>query len=385
MPNVVMFLSNAFRPDPRVIKEANSLAAGGYNITIICWDRLGEMPVEESLPSGVRVMRIKNVKSIYGAGPKQLLTIPRFWSKAVQKALALQPVMVHCHDLDTLYAGVQLKKKQRCKLIFDAHEDYPTLMSLYLPGMFVLLLSLLERRLLYQADGIIAASSVYLDKLRKDGFSPLVYLPNVQQIDPFETINDEQVDKKRQEIGLEQNAYVVSYIGGFTRNRLILPLIEAMKGLPDITLLLAGDGHQRQEIEESTRGVENIHYLGWLPAEQVPLYTRLSDVVYYCIKPDYPGSVYNSPNTLTNAMAAGRAVIANDLGDLGRIVRKTGCGILLDEVSVQSIREAVLRLSDPVLRSKLGEAGHEAALNEYNWPAMEKRLLDLYQALLPNP
>jgi glycosyltransferase involved in cell wall biosynthesis len=385
MSNIVMILSNPFRPDPRAIKQADSLAHEGHKVTIVCWDRLREMPKEETLKNGVRILRIQSVATTYGAGAKQIFYTPRFWSAAIREALPLKPKLVYCRDVDTLYAGVRLKKLLGCKLLLDAHEDYASLMSLYLPRFMVFSLNLLERYLLHYVDAAIAASSLTADKLKKEGVSMTEHIPNVPYLEQFDQVSSEQETQARQHIGLNPGAYVVSYIGGFTRNRLILPLIEAMKGLPNITLLLAGDGHQRQEIEESTRGVENIHYLGWLPAEQVPLYTRLSDVVYYCIKPDYPGSVYNSPNTLTNAMAAGRAVIANDLGDLGRIVRKTGCGILLDEVSVQSIREAVLRLSDPVLRSKLGEAGHEAALNEYNWPAMEKRLLDLYQALLPNP
>jgi hypothetical protein len=44
---VVMLLSNAFRPDPRVLKEARSLAGAGYEVTVIAWDREGAYPPEE--------------------------------------------------------------------------------------------------------------------------------------------------------------------------------------------------------------------------------------------------------------------------------------------------------------------------------------------------
>jgi glycosyltransferase involved in cell wall biosynthesis len=175
---------------------------------------------------------------------------------------------------------------------------------------------------------------------------------------------------------------VVSYIGGFTRNRLLLPLIEAVTGLPEITLLLWGDGHQRSAVEEAIRGKANIRYLGWLQADLVPLYTCMSDVVYYCLKPDYPGAIFNAPNTLSNAMAARRPVIANMIGDLGRIVRDTGCGILIDEISPQTIRQAILTLGDPVIRRKLGAAGRFAAEGEFNWQAVVRRLLDIYRILL---
>lgn len=385
MPHIVMLLSNAFRPDPRVDKEADSLRRAGYTVTIICWDRTLEMPSETTLQNGVRLIRIQSVPTVYGAGPRQIFYTPRFWNAAIQKALALKPDLVHCHDLDTLYAGVQLKKMLGCKLIFDAHEDYPALMSLYLPGFFVPMLNILERRWLRHVDAIYAASSVYLDKLTAAGFSPTVHIPNVQHLTPFESITPDQILRARQELGLDPEAYVISYIGGFTRNRLLLPLIEAMRSLPTTTLLLWGDGHQREAVEDAIQGLANVRYLGWLPPNQVPLYTCLSDAVYYCLKHDYPGAIYNAPNTLSNAMAAGKPVIANDIGDLGRIVRKTGCGLLLDEVTPQTIGDAIIKLSDPALRRKLGEAGHAAAEHEFNWRVIEQRMLEIYHSLLVQP
>jgi len=382
MPHIVMLLSNAFRPDPRVLKEANSLAGAGYTVTLICWDRAIEFPIEETLPNGVRILRIHTVRSAYGAGPKQIFYIPRFWSAAITKALPLKPDLVHCNDLDTLYAGVRIKKRLGCKLLFDAHEDYPSLMSLYLPKIFVKMLNIIERRLLHQVDAAIAASSVFADKLMATGFSPVTHIPNVQELAPFKAVTQDDVIHARQELGLAPDEYVVSYIGGFTRNRLLLPLIEAIQALPNNKLLLWGDGHQRSLIEEAIQGLSNVRYLGWLPANKVPLYTRLSDVIYYCLKPDYPGAIYNSPNTISNAMAAGRPVIVNNIGDLGCIVRKTGCGVLLDEVSPKSVCDAIIKLSDPVLRQKLGEAGHKAAEDEFNWMVVEQRLLKVYRSLL---
>jgi glycosyltransferase involved in cell wall biosynthesis len=382
MPNIVMLLSNAFRPDPRVLKEANSLAAAGYSVTVICWDRLGELPTEDTLESGVRIQRIHKVRTVYGAGARQILYTPRFWNAAIRKALPLKPDLVHCHDLDTLYAGWQIKKKLGCKLLFDAHEDYPALMSLYLPGVFIRLLNMFEHRMLKHVDATAAASTVFMDKVKAAGFTPVAHIPNVQYLAPFRAVSQEEIIQARRELGLTPEAYVISYIGGFTRNRLLLPLVESMRSLPEVTLLLFGDGHQRLAIEESIKGMANVKYLGWLPSNQVPLYSRLSDVVYYCLRPDYPGAIYNSPNTLSNAMAAGRPVIANDVGDLGRMVRKTGCGILLDEVTPQTIREAILKLSDPNLRTRLGQAGRQAAESEFNWSTAENHLLELYRLLL---
>jgi glycosyltransferase involved in cell wall biosynthesis len=382
MARIVMLLSNPYRPDPRIQKEADSLAGVGHHVTLICWDRRGEMPAESVLANGVMVIRIQSVRSVYGAGLKQLLYTPRFWLAAIRKAIPLQPDIVYCRDLDTLYAGIGLKKRLKCKLVFDAHEDYPSWVSLYLPGLFVHLLSYLQNRWLQHVDAAIAASSLTYEKLAASGVSPTIYIPNVQDLSPYENISQVEIDQARQRLGLDPKRYVISYIGGFSRNRLLLPVIQAIRNLPDTTLLLAGDGHQRADIEAAIQGLANVRYLGWLPAEQVPLFTCLSDVIYYCLKPDYPGAVFNAPNTLSNAMAAGRPIIANNLGDLGRIVQKTGCGVLLEEVTPETIREAIQRLRDPELRRKLGEAGHTAAQAEYNWSVVKQRLISLFSSLL---
>lgn len=44
MKSIVMLLSNAFRPDPRVAREAKTLADAGHQVTILCWDRQVEFP-----------------------------------------------------------------------------------------------------------------------------------------------------------------------------------------------------------------------------------------------------------------------------------------------------------------------------------------------------
>jgi glycosyltransferase involved in cell wall biosynthesis len=176
---------------------------------------------------------------------------------------------------------------------------------------------------------------------------------------------------------------VLAYIGGFSRNRQLLPLIEAARGMPGVQVLLWGDGHQRAAVEQAVRDTPNVRYLGWLPAEQVPLHMGVADAIYYCLLPGYPGAVYNAPNTLSNAMAAGRPIIANDVGDLGRIVRQTGCGILLPEVTPAAIRQAVEILHDPLVRRRIGAAGRAAAEAEYNWTAARQQLVQVYDRLLP--
>ncbi|MDX9832257.1 MAG: glycosyltransferase family 4 protein [Anaerolineae bacterium] len=379
---VAMLLSNAFRPDPRVAREAQALAATGHQVTIVCWDREGSLPASETV-DGYRVERVQDVRSVYGAGPRQLLYIPRFWREAVRRVRTLRPDVLHCHDLDTLPAGWWLKGRCPVRLVYDAHEDYPALMSLYLPRPMVAALAWLERRLLQRVDSVITASTVLADKLRSWGVDPVVTIGNVQPLEAFAAVGEAQTAAARAALGLAPEDLVVAYIGGFSRNRQLLPLIEAARQMPGVQVLLWGDGHQRAAVEAAAAQVPNVRYLGWLPAEQVPLHMCLADVVYYCLVPDYPGAVYNAPNTLSNAMAAGRPIVANDVGDLGRIVRQTGCGVLVPEVTREAIRGAIELLRDLETRRRMGRAGRAAAEAEYNWSAAQGQLDKVYAELWP--
>jgi glycosyltransferase involved in cell wall biosynthesis len=378
-----MLLSNAFRPDPRVQREAQALAQSGYKVTIICWDREGKLPARETT-GGVTIVRVHKVRSAYGAGPMQLLRLPRFWTEAARLASDLRPDLVYCHDLDTLYAGWRLKRRLGCPLIYDAHEHYPALMSLYLPAPFVWGLARWERWLLRQVDGVVTASSVLRDEFAAQGVRPAITLGNFQDVEPYAAVSQVEAAALRSDLGVPADQLLVAYIGGFSRNRELLPLIDAASRLPDVSVHLWGDGAQRAAVEQAAAGQPNVTYHGWLAEADLPRAFAAADVIVYCLRVDYPGAVYNAPNTLSQAMAAGRPIVANDVGDLGRMVRAADCGVLLHQATAEAIAAAIDQLRDPALRRRLGANGRHAAQSTYNAQALQSQLAELVAAVL-NP
>ena len=82
---MVITVSNPFKPDPRVYKEARSLVKHGYEVTIIAWDREGKYPKEE-LFEGIKIKRIK-LKSGYGNFLDFVLKLPLFYLKVLPDTL----------------------------------------------------------------------------------------------------------------------------------------------------------------------------------------------------------------------------------------------------------------------------------------------------------
>ncbi len=380
---VAMLLSNPFRPDPRVFKEAMSLSKAGNHVSIICWDREVEYQLREE-NRGIDIIRVQSVKSSYGAGTKQLLSVPRFWRAALNHLEGLHPDVLHCHDLDTLPIGWYYLKKHSCKIIFDAHEDYPSLMSLYLPKFLVASLAQLESFLIRDIDRIITASTMLAKKYNREGKHKAIAIGNYPPLAEFENLALEDVITVRKQLNIDESKLLVAYIGGFSRNRMLNYLIDAARRLPDIQFAFWGDGHQRMLIQSASDSLSNVDYFGWLPNEQVPLYTSAADIFYYCIDPDYPGARFNAPNALGNAMAAGTPLIANDLGDLGYIIKATKAGILLERLSTDAIIDAIQLYRDPLIREQHKMNGKQAARSIYNWERMECKLIGMYNELSQN-
>jgi glycosyltransferase involved in cell wall biosynthesis len=290
----------------------------------------------------------------------------------------LRPDVVHCHDLDTLYAGWRLKKATGAAILFDAHENYPASMSLYLPRLLVGVLCRWEQWLIQKVDAVITASTVLRDEYLARGLSPVLNLGNYADAERFRPLPDTDVRQARQKLGVPDDALLVSYIGGFHRNRAILPFLEAAGSSPDIHVAIWGDGDQAHALEVAAAGHPNVHCHGWADPNELPLCFQMSDVIYYGLRLDYPGAKYNAPNTLSQAMMMSRPLIATNVGDLGRIVEMTGCGILIEDTSPETIGAAIEALRSPEKRRALGEKGRAAALEAYNADALRDRLVELY-------
>jgi len=377
---IVMILSSPFRPDPRVDQEAKTLSARGHQVTVICWDRHGTLPREE-MRHRVRIVRVQKVRAGFGTGLRLSVQIPRFWREAVRLAIEGEPYVVHCHNLDTLYAGWQIKKRLGCFLIYDAHEHYPAMVSLSLPPPFPRALTFWERWLMRHVDATITASTVLRDEFASRGLSPVVTLGNYHELAPYDAVTQADVRDLRMRLGVAPEDVLVAYIGGFSPNRMLLPMIEAAHALPHVKFHIWGEGAQRAAIEQAVARRPNVSYHGWLPLSELPCHFKAADVILYCLRLDYPGAIYNAPNTLSCAMAAGRPVVATDVGDLGRMVRAADCGILIGEATPRGIATAIEQLLDRATRARLGGNARRAAQGPYNAAAQSALLIELYDRL----
>ena len=367
-----MLLTNPFRPDPRVRKEARSLIEAGYDVTLLCWDRRIEYPPNE-IVDGIKINRIQ-IKSGYSSGSKQIFFMSRYWLKALNLLNTLKPDFVHCHDLDTAIVGyLHTLKNTTAFWIYDAHECYPEQISPQVSTPIGHFLNYLDKFLSSRASHILTVGNTLAEYFRS-------YNKNVTVVGNYHKIptNNQEPNLDRSTYGYHADDYLIGYIGGFTNARAIIPLIQSSIYHPGCKFLIAGDGPQREQVEKLLQFHTNVRYLGWVVEDKAIDLFHMCDVVYYGLYPGSGNSRYSTPNALFKAMVTGTPLISTDIGDIAKIIKEEDCGIVISQPIPELISGAIAELADPERREFLGRNGRLAARNKYNWEVASKRLLDVY-------
>ncbi len=379
-----MLLSNPFRPDTRVLKEANSLALQGFTVTVIAWDRQAQGQAEERLPSGVRILRVQNVRSTYGVGAGQLKHLPRFWMACWRRLPDLQPDLVYCHDFDTLPAGLAWALPRRIPVVYDAHEYYADLVKPRLSGLTGRLLyrwiATAERAGARLASAVVTVdlplSKIYQQLNRRvlvvGHYPPREFCPQPADVFARPTLN-------------------LLYAGRISADRGLLVVGRVLKellarGVP-AQLTLAGVFTPQSEASLLAENLpeisSNVHFAGWVPFEQMPTLLQQADLGLALLLPE-SRYVAALPVKLFEYMAAGLPVLASDFPAIRSVVEKSGCGLLADPLSPPAeIAEKIIQWwQNPEAARQAGRQGRQAFIDEYNFESQAGRLSSLVSELI---
>ena len=372
-----MLLPNGFDPDPRVHQEAKSLVKNGFDVTIIAWDRECKMPKIEN-KDGINIERI-HIKSSYGRGSSQLFFVLFFWFKAFLLSMRKQFDVIHCHDFNTLPLGVVIGKLKRKKIIFDAHESYFEMLESNVSSIIKKAMATAEKNLLKRIDLLITVGEILESEYKRRGAKKTSVVGNWKLISDYQIPSEELIAEK-QRLKLPDKL-IITFIGYLNEGRGILELIEAAKVNKEIFVILAGKGMLEEQVKQAAKDCDNIIFLGFLSPETIPLYTALSDVIYYALNGRNPNAKYSAPNKLFEALAAGKVIITGNFGEIGKIVREENCGIIVDDITPTNLTKVLSLISQREILRNYQKNAAAAGKRKYNWLSAEQTLLDAYRHL----
>jgi glycosyltransferase involved in cell wall biosynthesis len=376
MAKVLMLLTNPFRPDPRVHKEAKALVAAGHAVTILAWDREKGPSAQENV-DGIAVSRF-GPKSAFSNIILFVATLPLFWLGCIWTMLRTEWDAVQCNDLDTLPAGLLAARIRGKPVVYDSHEIYSAMVEKQLPRPIFRLVEGFERWMVKRPDAVICVNDRFASILKGWGAREPVPVMGCQ---PLEPVDGARIDALRREHGLDGKR-VVLYVGVLEPTRKLVELVEGFEARrwPDAALVVGGFGTLEGRIAAAAKG--SAVFVGAVSPADVPAYTHLADVLVAVYDPRDRNNRDSVPNKLFEAMSGGKPIIVAKGTWTGETAEKVGCGIAVD-YDGDAVFEAMRRLlDDRTLYDRTSEAGRRAFAAEYNWDAMSKRFLSVYDSLL---
>ena len=362
--NVCHVTSAHSRYDGRIfLKQCSSLAKNNYNVTLLCCDTL-----DDEVKNNVNVVSIdKHFSSLRD----RIFNSKRMLKK---KCLEINADIYQFHDPDLLSLALYMKRKKKV-VIFDSHEDYPSLflerqnIPFFLRKFLSSIYLLYEKHIFKKIDGVICVADYQLDRIKKIN-SNAVIITNYPIID-----NDFKKNKNVKN--------TLCFAGGVRADWNHDTVIKAIKDIDDVKYIVAGSYKESYlETLKSYKGFEKVEFLGKLDKKGVKdLYSNSNVGIALC---SYRPNTCYKKGSLGNTkifeyMMYELPVIFTDFDVFKNILKEGKFGIAVNPYDSKEV-EAMLRylLDNPKIAKEMGSIGRKLVVEKYNWETQAKILIKFY-------
>jgi len=403
---VCMILDGTFPPDIRVEKEAMSLIAAGYHVTLLCRAEPGAEAA--GVFQSIAVVRVAvQSPNRYLQKLQQYMTEATFHSRAWHRRLREHvgkrpPDLVHVHDLPLVNTALAVAAPLRIPVIADLHENYAEAVREHL-GLFTGVRAAANRlvkgrdrwlrhegAMCRRVDQVIAVVDEMKQRLmRQHGLagSRISVVTNTERRDFVEraVLDAAIVDGFR-------DRFLLLYIGSYGPHRGLETAIEGLALLrdeiPGLCLAIVGQGHVRFDRALSAlieaRGVSDLVIRrGWQEFDKVFSYMHAASVG---LVPHHRNEQtdHTIPHKLFQLMMTGTPVLVSSCRPLARVVRETGAGLVFEASNPGDFARRTRQLyRDEEACRRMAENGKNACLRGgWYWEASGEKLVELYDSLL---
>ena len=324
----------------------------------------GEDDLSRALePSDCPILRL-GVRKLVGLGAARAARRLRaFWRET-------EPDVLQSYFLDSAYFGVPLAKLAGIPKVLRVRNN----LGYWLTRRHRLLNRLLRPFVDATLTNTDAGKQALLER---DGLAPdrVVVLENGVDTKRFNRFLLPDTSKKRVRIGCVANLRPVKNIDGLMRTAK-----AALERFPQLVFEVAGDGEQREELERlhAELGLGDRFRLRGSVAD-VAGFLRTVEIAIL------PSHSEGMSNALLEAMSAGRAVIATDVGANAKLIEDGRSGMIVPPGDESAIVEAIgWYLEKPLRAAAHGAAARTRVEAEFSRDAMTRRFEDFYRDLIPS-
>jgi glycosyltransferase involved in cell wall biosynthesis len=171
----------------------------------------------------------------------------------------------------------------------------------------------------------------------------------------------------------------ILYFGRLSEEKGVGDLVRAMQQVPELRLVVAGDGPQRAVLQElaASLSLNNVEFVGHVGREERD---RLIAQSRFTVLPSHAYETLGK--TILESFALGRAVVASDTGSRRELILPYETGLLYRCGSVKDLARSIKELAaDRPLTEAMGQAGWDV-IRQYHTPEGHyEKLVSIYENL----
>ncbi|MGM0876428.1 MAG: glycosyltransferase [Bacillota bacterium] len=410
--NVIMLLFKDILYDARVQREALSLAEAGHMVEILCLKEYDEelpklhdkldvvrltistkamkQKLANSSKNSPKARRSKNLKGaliklVQQPAVKLLKDIwayDQFFQTCDHyiKNRKNKYDVIHCHDLNTLSAGVKLSQLHKFYVIYDSHELFNEMAGrnnvdrTY--GYW------LEKRLMKEIQHLIVVNP-YVEQEFKKMYGSHIRSTVIQNT-PINTLQNEEyhsIENLRETYAMKDEDVFLLYQGGLNPHRGLELIIQALTHLPDhYRLVLMGAGRSLTSLTMLTEELNLTNRVFFHPqvhASDVLHYTKQADIGLVMYENTSKNNYFSTPNKVFEYMLAGIPTVASKHPGKQYVVEVEQTGVCTDE-DPQAIAEAIQEIMDHYDKYVTNCLSKKAI---YTWEHEKEKLQALYAVI----
>lgn len=243
----------------------------------------------------------------------------------------------------------------------------------------------IERCVLAHADLVVGNAEAFRSELISKGVEKKRVLIVPNGVDPERFTPSVSGKTVRQSLGAKEEDIIVSFVGSFgpwhgaETLAMTIPVVTAKN--KRIRYLFIGRGVRLESVRKivfMSGTSDRVIFTGFVDRESVPEYLAASDILVSPQVPNPDGTpFFGSPTKLFEYMSMGKAIVASDLDQIGKLLTHEEDAILVPPGDAKKLAEAILSLAeDSDLRKRLGNQARTVAMNKYSWDSHVRSILD---------
>jgi len=400
--------------DRRILLEADSLEADGWNVSIISMPcdkheetidpriyRIQQGGAEESFD---HVHKKTWKLSIYNLARKILspnyrlvqalrafVRVYLFDSVGFYSELYLEELshrnfdVVVAHDLPMLPIAVAAARENNASIVYDSHELF---VEQRLPKYEVKGWQKIEEKNIRRGDaGITLNQSIANELKNRYRLQDVLVVHNAERVCWESNNGSSRLLHKK--LALKDDARIVLLQGGLYSDRNLEVLVRAVALLMNrnIHLVFLGNGNGVPILKDlvSKLGLEKIvHFIPAVPQEELLSHTMSADLGVIPYLPDCLNNYYCTPNKLFEFVSAGLPIIASDLPEIRKIVAGNSIGYVVDFSSEGQIAASIEKMlsSEDIYQTFKSQVLE--LRKTLNWQNEGRKIVDLYRNFARN-